>query len=115
MIGRVSLTGLAALQAAMFAALATQTAPHPPLTIALGGVGPLLGAGVALALAAREAGSSRLGRILAVAAALVALVSMGPHKWVDAKIGLIWPMVALGQLAAAGALWRGLGRPDPAR
>ena len=100
---RMSLSMLIVLQLTMLFALYTQTPPHPPLTVPPFALGPFLGASLALAVAAMfpqnldTPGTKALG----VLAALCALVSFGPQKWLDPAIGQIWPAVLLGEIAAA--------------
>ncbi|WP_424967438.1 hypothetical protein [Dinoroseobacter sp. S375] len=109
---RYSQAGLAALivlQVVMLSALYAGVAPHPPATTPLFAIGPFIGASVAAALAAVWIGpAERAGRGLMVLAALGALVSFGPQKYVDPQIALIWPAVLSGQVAAAVVLWRAL-------
>lgn len=97
-----ALATLILLQIIMLSALYAGIPPHPPEATPLFGIAPFLGASVSLALAAillrpLETGP---GRALAVLAAVMALVSFGPQKYLDAQIGLIWPAVVLGQLSA---------------
>lgn len=93
---------LIVLQATMAASLFTQTAPHPPTAIPLFAIAPFLGASLSLAAAALAVppGMANWRSGLAVAAALAALISFGPQKWLDPAIALIWPAVLLGELAA---------------
>ena len=97
---------LAVLQTIMLGALFAGVPPHPPAAILLFGMAPFLAASIAIALAAMLAGPSRTGRVLTLLAALLALISYGPHKYVDPNLALIWPSVVLGQ---AAALWCVLG------
>ncbi|MGI9464412.1 MAG: hypothetical protein ACR2OM_10750, partial [Aestuariivirgaceae bacterium] len=53
------------------------------------------------------------GRVLSVLAALMALLSYGPQKYLDAQFALIWPAVIAGQVAAAALI--GLAVTAPAR
>lgn len=98
-----ALATLIVLQAVMLSALYAGVGPHPPETTPLFGIAPFIGASVALALAAIivHPVTTGAGRALSVLAALAALVSFGPQKYVDAQFGLIWPAVILGQIAAA--------------
>ena len=98
-----ALATLIVLQAVMLSALYAGVRPHPPEAIPLFGIAPFIGASTALALAAIivQPVSTGTGRALSVLAALSALVSFGPQKYVDAQFGLIWPAVILGQAAAA--------------
>ena len=90
------------LQGVMLAALFADAAPHPPATIVLGGIAPILAAGFATATGAMILGpaSSGLGRGLAVVAVLIALLSFGPQKYLNDQFALIWPAVVLGQMSA---------------
>ncbi|WP_419910175.1 hypothetical protein [Hoeflea sp.] len=92
---------LAVLQTTMLGALFTETVPHPPLNVAPFALGPFLGSSIAIAIAAIMLGSDRgrAGRILSALAALLALISFGPQKWIDPAIGQIWPAVLLGEIA----------------
>lgn len=92
---------LLVLQGVMTLALFTTTPPHPPLTIPLFAMAPFLAVALAIAVAAIslvETGG-RAGGLMALLAALLALVSYSPVKWLDPAIGAIWPAVACGQLA----------------
>lgn len=98
---RTSLGVLLVLQFVMLAALFTKTPPHPPLATPLFGLGPFLGASIAVAVAALQLGdtTTRAGRIASLAAVALALLSFGPQKWFDPTFGEIWPAVGLAQLA----------------
>jgi len=100
MIARLSM--LIVLQVVMLGALFTTTVPHPPIKIPLFAIAPFLGAAVAVALAAIILLSARVTGAggVSLVAAFLALISFGPQKWVDPSIGLIWPAVLLGQVAA---------------
>jgi len=97
-----ALAVLIILQLTMLGSLFTQTAPHPPLAIPLFALGPFLGAALAIAIAALILGgtTSRSGAITSIIAAVLALISFGPQKWLDPMIGQIWPAVLLGEIAA---------------
>lgn len=97
-----ALTSLIVLQLIMLSALYAGIKPHPPIATPLFGIAPYLGASVAIALSAMIVGplTSPAGRGLSIAAALMALISFGPQKYLDAQIALIWPAVVLGQLCA---------------
>ena len=99
---QAALAAVAILQAVMLVAMFTRTAPHPPFSIALFAMAPFLGLSLSLAAAAALLGTlkSSASRTLCGLAALTALVSFGPHKWVDAAISEIWPAVLGGQIAA---------------
>lgn len=101
-----ALTTLIVLQLTMLAALFAQSAPHPPATIPLFGIAPFLAAAMSAAAAAiiispLQAAS---GRVLSVLAALMALLSFGPQKYLDAQFALIWPAVISGQAAAIAVI-----------
>ena len=112
---------LAVLQAISLFALFTQTEPHPPAVVAPFAIGPFLAASLA-ACAAASLAEDRRARIVSLSfVAALALVSFGPQKYVDPKIGQIWPAVVAGQVAIAFIvlqcvkLYReGASRPDQA-
>lgn len=97
-----ALATLIVLQGIMLSALYAGIKPHPPVATPLFGIAPFLGAAMSVALAAIivQPLGSRAGRILSVLAALMALVSFGPQKYLDAQFDLIYPAVLLGQFAA---------------
>ena len=97
-----ALATLILLQVMMLSALYAGVRPHPPATTPLFGIAPFIGASVSIALAAiiLQPLTNNAGRVLSVLAALAALVSFGPQKYFDPQIGLIWPAVVLGQVAA---------------
>lgn len=101
-----ALTALIILQLVMLGALFAQSAPHPPATIPLFGIAPFLAAALSAASAAIIIGplETSTGRILAVTAALMALLSYGPQKYLDAQFALIWPAVIAGQIAAVAII-----------
>lgn len=96
-----ALAVLIILQAVMLGALYAGVPPHPPTATPLFGIAPFLGASMGAAAAAvlLGGGSSRSGQALCLLAALMALVSFGPQKYLDAQFGLIWPAVIAAQLA----------------
>jgi len=98
-----ALATLILLQMIMLSALYAGIKPHPPAATPLFGIAPFLGASVSIALAALivQPLSNTWGRFLSVLAGLTALVSFGPHKYFDMQFALIWPVVILGQIAAA--------------
>jgi hypothetical protein len=102
-----ALAGLVVLQTVMLASLFAGVAPHPPAATPLFGIGPFLGAALAAPVAALILGPSQspAGRVLAGVAALAALVSFGPQKFLDAQFALIWPAVLAGQIAAGTILF----------
>ena len=97
-----ALTALILLQLIMLSALYAGIRPHPPVATPLFGIAPFLGASVSIAVAAMitQPLTSTAGRVLSILAALMALISFGPQKYMDAQFGLIWPAVILGQCAA---------------
>jgi len=103
---RAALWTLAILQSVMLTALYAGVAPHPPAVTPLFGVAPFVGLSLSAVAAALAFGvtASRGGRIFCVLAALLALVSFGPQKYLDAQAALIWPAVVGGQVAAAALL-----------
>ncbi|UFN49014.1 hypothetical protein LPC08_23965 [Roseomonas sp. OT10] len=109
-LSHAALAALIVLQAVMLAALYSRTPPYPPESVPLFALGPFLGAALAVAVAALTLGAAttRAGAVLTVLAAGLALVSFGPQKWLDPGIGLIWPAVLLGQLAAGAAMAQAL-------
>lgn len=97
-----ALATLILLQLIMLSALYAGIKPHPPIATPLFGIAPFLGASMSIALSAilTQPVATATGRGLAILAAIMALASFGPQKYLDAQIGLIWPAVVLGQLAA---------------
>ncbi len=97
-----ALATLILLQIVMLTALYAGIGPHPPAAIPLFGIAPFIGASVSIALSAIILGplANFAGRALSLLAALAALVSFGPQKYLDAQFGLIWPAVVVGQFAA---------------
>lgn len=95
---------LAMLQALMLLALLAGLAPHPPRVTPLFAMGPFLSASIAIAVAGivLTGTPGRFPAFVSALAALLALVSYGPQKWIDPAIPEIWPAVLLGQVAA---LW----------
>ncbi|MDX5403246.1 MAG: hypothetical protein LPK02_13665 [Rhodobacterales bacterium] len=101
---QAALACLILLQAVMLASLYAGVAPHPPAATPLFGIGPFLGASMSAAVAALILGPSSAGRVLAGLAAMAALVSFGPQKYLDPQFPLIWPAVLSGQVAAGVVL-----------
>lgn len=115
-----ALSVLIILQLVMLTALYAGVAPHPPFATPLFGIAPFLGASMGAAAAAIVLGSnsSRAGRVLSLAATVMALISFGPQKYFDAQFGLIWPAVIAGQiasLAVVASLVSGLRSESPAQ
>jgi len=98
-----ALMALIILQAIMLMSLYAGVPPHPPVSTPLFGIGPFIGAAVAMAAASIVVGplSSPLGRTLAALAVAFALASFGPQKYFNAQFGLIWPAVLTAQGASA--------------
>ncbi len=98
-----SLATLIILQIVMLMALFALSVPHPPATITLFAIAPFLAVSLSTATAAIILGpvTSRAGRVLSIAAALMALLSYGPQKYFDPQLALIWPAIIAGQIAAA--------------
>lgn len=101
---KLAIAGLAMLiilQAVMLASLFAGIQPHPPVTIPLGAIAPILAAGFATATAGiLLQPTSSIGRIFAIVAALIAMLSFGPQKYLNDQFYLIWPAVVLGQISA---------------
>jgi uncharacterized membrane protein len=100
---RIALLTLIILQTVMLGSLYAGVAPHPPAKIPLFAIAPFLAVSLSAAAGALVAGprNGKLGRTLAVLAALGALLSFGPQKYFDAQFHLIWPAVIAGQVASA--------------
>lgn len=96
-----ALAMLVILQAIMLGSLFAGVPPHPPAATPLFGIGPFIGTSIGVAVAAMIVGSveSVSGRALTIIACLLALVSFGPQKYLDAQFGLIWPAVFAAQVA----------------
>lgn len=94
--------GLIVLQIVMLGSLFAQIAPHPPALIPISGIGPFLSVSLALAVGALIVGplNGKTGRALGLLAALLAMVSFGPQKYLDPQLALVWPAVVFGQLCA---------------
>jgi hypothetical protein len=105
---QAALACLILLQSTMLASLFAGIPPHPPAETPLFGMGPFLGASLSVAVAALILGSgpTLVGRLFTGLAALAALVSFGPQKYLDPQFPLIWPAVISGQVAAAVILVR---------
>ncbi len=108
-----ALSALIVLQVTMLGALFAQSAPHPPATIPLFAIAPFLGAALSTATAAIVLGplDTASGRVLSVLAALMALLSYGPQKYLDAQFALIWPAVIAGQVAAVAVIGLAITAP----
>ena len=107
-----ALSALIILQLVMLGALYAQVPPHPPATIPLFAIAPFLAVALATAAAALIVGpvAGRTGRALSLLAALMALLSFGPQKYLDPQFPLIWPAVLAAQVAViavfVGVLFR---------
>ena len=114
-----ALATLIILQLVMLGALFAQSAPHPPAAIPLFGIAPFLAVALSAALAAIiiDPLDTTTGRVLSALAALMALLSFGPQKYLDAQFSLIWPAVITGQIAAVAIMLlvgtAALGRSKP--
>ncbi len=107
-----ALSVLIILQLVMLGALYAQVPPHPPATIPLFAIAPFLAVALATAAAALIVGpvAGRTGRALSLLAALMAMLSFGPQKYVDPQFPMIWPAVLAAQVAViavfVGVLFR---------
>ncbi|MCO5118153.1 MAG: hypothetical protein M9951_00765 [Burkholderiaceae bacterium] len=108
-----ALAALLILQSVMLTALYAGVAPHPPATTPLFGIAPFIGAALSAAAGSLILGPdrNRAGRTLGLLAAIMALVSFGPQKYLDPQLPLIWPALICGQLAAAVVIRNALRRP----
>jgi hypothetical protein len=95
-----ALSALIILQLVMLGALYAQVPPHPPATIPLFAIAPFLAVALATAAAALIVGpvAGRTGRVLSLLAALMALLSFGPQKYLDPQFPMIWPAVLAAQV-----------------
>ena len=105
-----ALVALVILQVIMLGSLYAGVPPHPPQTIPLFAMAPFLAAAIAAAICSILLGeeATRAGRILAGLAAVMALVSFGPQKYMDAQFPLIWPAVIAAQLSVITIGYRAL-------
>ena len=107
-----ALSVLIILQLVMLGALYAQVPPHPPATIPLFAIAPFLAVALATAAAALIVGpvAGQTGRALSLLAALMAMLSFGPQKYLDPQFPLIWPAVLAAQVAViavfVGVLFR---------
>ncbi len=99
---QAALATLIVLQGVMLASLYAGVQPHPSASTPLFGIGPFLGAALSAAAAALILGPirGRAGPAMSGLAAMAALVSFGPQKYLDPQFPLIWPAVLAGQIAA---------------
>ena len=89
------------LQSVMLVALFAKSSPHPPNAIPFFAIAPFLGVSLAVAASSIIMNTAgRTGASLAVLSAILALLSFGPHKYIDTQFPLIWPAVIAGQVAA---------------
>lgn len=107
---RAALATLIILQTVMLASLFAGVQPHPPATIAPFAMAPFLAAAISAAASALLLWPSPAGRVLAVLAVAMALVSYGPQKLLDPALPLIWPILAAAWVAMLTLLVR-LARP----
>ncbi len=106
---RTALAVLIVVQTIMLGALYAGVPPHPPARIAPFAMAPFLAAAIAAALAAALMAERRLPALmLGGLAALMALVSFGPHKYVDPAFPQIWPGVLAAQAAVLTLLVQAL-------
>ena len=99
---RAALATLFILQTVMLGALYAGVPPHPPQTIPLFAMAPLLGAALSLCSAGfMLADHPRASGPLSALATLAALVSFGPQKYLDPAFPMIWPAVITAQAACA--------------
>ncbi|GAA4223316.1 hypothetical protein GGQ68_000796 [Sagittula marina] len=96
---RAALATLLAIHLLMLFALYTETAPHPPPTIPLFALGPFLTAVIAIGCATWMMAGRPGATWLSVVTAILAMVSLGPQKYVDPAFAEIWPAVITGQVA----------------
>lgn len=110
-----ALAALTILQAVMLTALYARVAPHPPAVVpGMFGMAPFLAASLSASVAAMIVGRGRGGRVLSLLALLLALISFGPQKYLDAQFPLIWPAVITAQIAIIVLLQRLLRKPTQA-
>jgi len=81
----------------MTAAFLFQIPPHPPLETPAFGMGPFLGALLTMGVLSLVSGDGTGARVFAVFTALLALPIVGPHKWLDPAMPLIWPALIVAQ------------------
>ncbi|OWU85659.1 hypothetical protein ATO6_01645 [Oceanicola sp. 22II-s10i] len=109
-----ALAALVLLQLVMLGALYAGVPPHPPQATPVFGIAPFLGAAVAACAASLVLGTgTRAGRGLAGLAALMALASFGPQKYLDAQFPLIWPAVIAAQISVLTIGYRLVRAPAP--
>ena len=103
-----AISALLVLTGAMLLAMFTRTEPHPPLEVEPFALGPFLAASLAIGAAAHGlvVRGMRFAMATALLFALTALVSYGPHKYVDPAFPRIWPAVIVAQVAMAVILCR---------
>lgn len=89
------------LQLVMLGAIHAQVTPHPPATIPLFVITPFLAVALAAAATALIVGplAGRMGKALSLLAALMAMLSFGPQKYLDPQFPLIWPAVLAAPIA----------------
>ncbi|MEQ5870276.1 hypothetical protein J4E08_10235 [Sagittula sp. NFXS13] len=106
---RAALATLLTIHLLMLFALYTETAPHPPLTIPLFALGPFLTAVIAIGCATWMMAGRPGTAWLSIVTAILAMVSLGPQKYVDPAFAEIWPAVITGQVAIFVLLVQTLG------
>ena len=90
---------LAVIQGVMLASLFAGMAPHPPRAIPLFAMPPFLSVSIGTALAGCLLAHRPTGQRLAIPAALLALLSFGPQKYLDPAFPEIWIAVITSQAA----------------
>lgn len=109
--GTAALSALIIIHLAMLFGLFSGVEPHPPVKLKLFAMSPFLSVVIAAAVSAMIMGpvSSRSGKVLAILASLLALVSFGPHKFFDPALPLIWPALVTVWVAIAALIFSILG------
>ena len=97
-----AIAALIILQLVMLGALYAGVSPHPPAAIAPFAIAPFLAVALATAVAALITGplACRMGRALSLLAAVMAMLSFGPQKYLDPQFPMIWPAVLAAQFAS---------------
>ena len=102
-----SLATLIVLQLTMLFALFFKTPPHPPEFIPLGGMAPVIAASLSAAIAGFIfKGEGVTGKLLILAACLLAALSYGPQKYADTVFVQVWPAVIAAQIAILALLYQ---------
>ncbi|MEQ9239996.1 hypothetical protein [Roseovarius indicus] len=106
---------LAVIQAVMLASLFAGVAPHPPRAIPLFAMPPFLSVSIGTALAACLLAQRPTGQRLAIPAALFALLSFGPQKYLDPAFPEIWIAVIASQAAVLTIAYALIAQPTASR